>query len=112
MAHCSSQLIHCDVKNGTTGFHGAVSFIYGHNEAGQRQALWEDLLQLSYSTSCPWILIGDFNVVMSQDERVSRVHFDQAENDAFVDCCESTGLSDARATGHFFTWSNKQQNGK
>ena len=70
------------------------------------------LLQLSHSISCPWILIGDFNIVMSQNERVSKVLFDQAEIDEFVACCDSSMLRNAPAIDHSSTWSNKQQGGK
>lgn len=88
---------------------GAVTFVYGHNQAVLRQGLWQDLC--ASNMTCPWILLGDFNVVMSQDERISHVFFPHNEIDEFVECSTMLNLSDAPVVGHFYTWNNRQKEG-
>lgn len=61
--------------------------------------------------ACCWVLLGDFNVVMSQDERISSMSFPQNKIDEFVDCTAILGLSDAPAMGHYYTWNNGQKEG-
>jgi len=45
------------------------------NQCSQHTALWDDLLVLGAGASIPWILLGDFNIVLAQQERLSQVLF-------------------------------------
>ena len=49
-----------------------------------------------------WILLGDFYIMLAQEERLSKVSYDQNEIDAFVDCCERNDLQDASIACLFF----------
>ncbi|XP_056691804.1 uncharacterized protein [Spinacia oleracea] len=103
---CSSQLIHGDIglKNGNQF---ACSFIYAHNSQYERCALWNDLCSLAGKINGPWILMGDFNCVLNTDERIgSAVRLSELKD--FQNCVNSCGLEDAKFTGNFYTWNNKQ----
>ena len=52
--------------------------------------------------------MGDFNVVLSQDERLSKARVDRQEIDAFLDCYNRNNIYDAPTTGQFYTWCNNQ----
>ena len=66
--------------------------------------MWHDLLALNLGTNCSWILLGDFNIFMHQDERLSRVLFSQNETDEIVNY-------NPIDWGHFYTWNNRQKDG-
>ena len=56
--------------------------------------------------SHPWLLLGDFNSVLSAIERVNGANVSTYEVRDFQDCCMSTGLSDLQLMGCYFTWTN------
>ncbi|KAG5548394.1 hypothetical protein RHGRI_013922 [Rhododendron griersonianum] len=54
-----------------------LSVVYGHNRAGDRRVLWNDMRTMySMDSVKPWIQLGDFNVVRTSTERL--VGFDGA----------------------------------
>ncbi|XP_074314243.1 uncharacterized protein LOC141649452 [Silene latifolia] len=54
-----------------------------------------------------WALVGDFNTVLSPDERVGG-NTKQDDMDDFIRCMASCGMTDIPSTGALFTWNNKQ----
>ncbi|XP_056694797.1 uncharacterized protein [Spinacia oleracea] len=107
---CSSQLIHCEivVKNGSSFW---CSFIYGHNSQKERVALWKDLGDIAARLNGPWILMGDFNCVLHAGERVgSAVRLGEIQD--FQNCISKCQVEDAKSSGNFYTWNNKQQGDK
>ncbi|XP_062080470.1 uncharacterized protein LOC133785236 [Humulus lupulus] len=103
---CSSQFIHLFVE--PVGKQGSfyVTFIYGFNEEDGRRGLWRDLQELSRLDS--WIVMGDFNDILSKEERIgARVRFKNSVD--FSNCVEACQLEDIKYSGNYFTWNNKQQ---
>uniref|UniRef100_A0A803NL62 DUF4283 domain-containing protein n=1 Tax=Cannabis sativa TaxID=3483 RepID=A0A803NL62_CANSA len=71
-----------------------------------RMILWQDLKAIS--TQDPWVVMGDFNDVLEQEERIgSRVK--TLTSYSFKDCVSQCQLEDIKSSGKFFTWCNKQQ---
>ncbi|XP_038716583.1 uncharacterized protein LOC120009920 [Tripterygium wilfordii] len=64
-----------------------------------RRRLWEDLRKW-FSTS-PWIIMGDFNSILSEAEKHRGSPVSNYEVDDFRGCCSDLGY-----TGNHFTWSN------
>ncbi|XP_060965421.1 uncharacterized protein LOC133034368 [Cannabis sativa] len=87
-------------------YNSLLTVVYGFNDRKDRIELWKDLMQLK--TDERWILMGDFNAITTKEERVGhRVkYYEEVE---FIDCIQSCQLEDIKATGCFFTWTNKQQ---
>ncbi|GFZ18258.1 hypothetical protein Acr_26g0015270 [Actinidia rufa] len=54
----------------------------------------------------PWILLGDFNNVLSNDEKANGLPVTEYETRDFRNCCYDLGISDLRFSGVFYTWSN------
>ncbi|KAK9705410.1 hypothetical protein RND81_07G054700 [Saponaria officinalis] len=63
---------------------------------------------LSASCDMPWLLMGDFNVVLHDDEKRSDAMFDHGSMRDFGDFCQQLQLMDLPSQGMFYTWSNKQ----
>jgi hypothetical protein len=56
----------------------------------------------------PWLVCGDFNEVLSQDEHVGPRDRTEAQISAFRDCMQVCELKDLGFEGPKFTWSNRQ----
>ncbi|KAK9676437.1 hypothetical protein RND81_11G077000 [Saponaria officinalis] len=100
------QLLWCLVKNNGVSFYLAV--VYGLNTREGRLRLWGLLNSLIGFSSDPCLLMGDFNVTLCDDERISSYDVDRANVEDFRRCCATTSLVDLPYTGLTFTWCNKQ----
>lgn len=102
----TSQLIHCFIQplSGAVGFY--CSFIYAFKERAQRLELWSDLR--SVFTAEPWLLCGDFNSVMSTEERLGALVRESELHDIRV-CMLDYGVTDIKCSGNFFTWNNMRE---
>ncbi|XP_077228478.1 uncharacterized protein LOC143861435 [Tasmannia lanceolata] len=65
----SSQFIHAEVLLTQTNQRFHLTTVYGRNYGGDRKVLWEDLELVNAVIQGPWIVLGDFNVIRSYDER-------------------------------------------
>ncbi|XP_057248909.1 uncharacterized protein LOC130590477 [Beta vulgaris subsp. vulgaris] len=104
---CTSQLIHTivEVVNGGRTF--KCTCIYGFNEKKGREELWSDLRQLATNDE-PWIIMGDFNALMSIEDRLGQPVRTREIEDmkaCMIDC----KLMEVKVSGQFFTWNNKQE---
>ncbi|XP_048491463.1 uncharacterized protein LOC125492783 [Beta vulgaris subsp. vulgaris] len=106
ICQCSEQYIHYFSKlvNADKGFY--VIFIYAYNERNRRLQLWEALKKLNITE--PWLLCGDFNSIMSTEERIG-APVREVEMVDLADCMLTCGLQDIKASGNFYTWTNKQE---
>ncbi|XP_074305596.1 uncharacterized protein LOC141640814 [Silene latifolia] len=100
------QFIHSKVIVKATQKSFLLTFVYAFNEGSERLDLWDKLR--TFARPCtPWAIAGDFNTVLSPDERLSATT-KQEDMEAFVDCLADCGMTDIHATGAYFTWTNKQ----
>ncbi|KAH7857816.1 hypothetical protein Vadar_016806 [Vaccinium darrowii] len=84
-----------------------VSLIYGLNLARERVSLWNDLRALFLQLgSSAWVLMGDFNVVRSPDERI--VGLDEVAASDFNNCLADICMHNMVTKGYWFTWTNKR----
>ncbi|KAL8543246.1 hypothetical protein ACS0TY_003964 [Phlomoides rotata] len=56
----------------------------------------------------PWMVLGDFNLVMYGFEKKGDRRHDEARSRSFRDCLDGCGLQDLGFEGNRFTWTNKQ----
>ena len=61
--------ITCMFKNVEDGFQWAFTGIYGPVERCKREMFWEELGSLKGLWEGPWCIGGDFNMVLSPNER-------------------------------------------
>ncbi|KAL0289913.1 UNVERIFIED_CONTAM: LINE-1 reverse transcriptase [Sesamum radiatum] len=72
-----------------------------------RRNLWEELVKLS-NQDAPWIVGGDFNVILHPNENQGGDIHRMGPMDDFYDMITDTGLIDAGFEGEPFTWTNKR----
>ena len=100
------QAIHCTITCKVTSITFHVSFIYAFHTIVSRRPLWENIQEVSSNCTKPWVVIGDFNSVLSPDEKSNGTDVTPYEVKDFLECSLASGLSDIRSIGCFFTWSN------
>ena len=104
----TDQAIHCltTCKSSAVTFY--ISFIYAFNTPVGRRPLWHNLHRFSYASQNPWIFLGDFNNVLSSEERINGQPVSLYETCEFKACCYNLGLSNMRSSGFFNTWTNNK----
>lgn len=65
----TSQVIHTKITCKTSHSSFLVSFVYAFNGPRERKPLWRNLLDYGLSLDEPWLLMGDFNCVLTEEER-------------------------------------------
>ncbi|KAL9664181.1 hypothetical protein QQ045_019579 [Rhodiola kirilowii] len=101
----SSHYVCCVVHAGLVSVR--VSFVYASNSPWDRIFMWLDLERQSRSFTGSWICLGDFNCVLSPNEKlngglVRDTYMEDLKK--FISACD---LSDIESSGFFYTWCNK-----
>jgi hypothetical protein len=97
------QYIHLRIKypNGDWWF---FTPIYASPLEARRNALWNELKNLARSIFEPWLLAGDFNDIVSPDEKRGGASASRRKCAIFRDRIDACNLLDLGATGPKFTW--------
>jgi hypothetical protein len=85
-----------------------ISFVYGEPCRDKRHEFWSLLRRLRTQRDGPWLVCGDFNEALTQDEHSGPVPRSDAQMELFRQCLDDCGLVDMGFSGPLFTWSNRQ----
>ncbi|KAL9347296.1 hypothetical protein Peur_058662 [Populus x canadensis] len=96
--------IHVQITSLVHQYSFTTTFIYGFNTIIAKRALWEDLRR--WGTDLPWIFLGDFNSILSQDDKHNSDPVSNNEISDFRECCADLGIADLNFTGCHFTWTS------
>uniref|UniRef100_A0A803PZW9 Uncharacterized protein n=1 Tax=Cannabis sativa TaxID=3483 RepID=A0A803PZW9_CANSA len=102
---CTSQLMHLRIVTVDGIFDSYLTVIYASNSQNERRDLWRDVCELAPNGK--WCLMGDFNEILSKEERIAH-RVKSYPNDDFLNCVNECHLEDVKFSGNFFTWSNKK----
>ncbi|KAJ8444075.1 hypothetical protein Cgig2_030932 [Carnegiea gigantea] len=103
----TNQIIHGRAIQLSTNKRYFITFVYGRNLEAQRIPLWSTLVSMSNNLDDSWCVLGDFNSVLHQGERVGGNDVSESEMTHFGDCISNCGLQEFSYIGAFFTWTNK-----
>ena len=104
----SDQAIHVSVMILAANICFNTSIIYGDNNASLREALWSDIVSRSDGwESTPWILMGDFNAIRNQSERLGGSSTWAGHMDRLETCIREAKVDDLRYSGMHYTWTNQ-----
>ncbi|RYQ90863.1 hypothetical protein Ahy_B09g096824 [Arachis hypogaea] len=87
------------------------NFIYGNPNFGRRREQWKEITATNYNKVEPQLFIGDFNDVLTQEEKMGlhpKPHSQVREFRSFVDF---NFLMDLDLKGGRFTWFSNPRNG-
>ncbi|XP_055814452.1 uncharacterized protein LOC129884128 [Solanum dulcamara] len=83
-----------------------VSMVYAKCDHLERMSLWDSLYGLADQMEIPWLVGGDFNVIMHEDEKIGGLPVFPIEYEDFAFCINSCELYEINYKGSLFTWWN------
>lgn len=81
-----------------------LTCFYGYPEGSRRRDSWNLLRFLSYQSTLPWAVIGDFNDILRVNEKKGRRRHPNWLISGFREALVDSGLSDLQMEGHPYTW--------
>ncbi|KAJ4822368.1 hypothetical protein Tsubulata_014296 [Turnera subulata] len=99
----SRQYIHMRVQP-TIGPIWLFTAVYASPRASLRDSLWRDLHSLAGAMVDPWLLVGDFNVIVDSSERRGISISRSLVCKKFIDLIDQCHLLDLGFSGTPFTW--------
>lgn len=87
------------------------TFIYAHPTFQHRRHLWDTLLMLKPLFDRPWVCVGDFNEVLSQQEKEGLHPQSTLSMNLFREFIDNAGLMDMELKGCRFTWCSNPRAG-
>ncbi|XP_062103957.1 uncharacterized protein LOC133815089 [Humulus lupulus] len=105
---CTSQFIHCFAR--ATHMTGSffITFVYGFNDVKLRDQLWLDIQELALKIDEAWMILGDYNEILHQNERVGKKTI-MKPSLSLRDCMITCQMEELKYSGSFYTWKNKQR---
>ncbi|XP_026453554.1 uncharacterized protein LOC113354436 [Papaver somniferum] len=88
-----------------------VSGVHAHVNVVQRRYLWSEMQAIS-ELKKPWAVLGDFNAIISMEEKVGGRFPSRRSMIDFNDCLNACELMQPPKIGLEFSWSNYQQGSK
>jgi hypothetical protein len=102
-----AQFIHTKVTHLALRKTFDCSFVYASNDHLERKSLWNGLKGVSNGAQGAWMITGDFNCPLEQDDRIGMT-VQSNEMVDFFDCVSFCHMADLKQTGCRYTWTNKQ----
>ncbi|XP_059310251.1 uncharacterized protein LOC132061448 [Lycium ferocissimum] len=97
----TSKLCHQDI-----GTNFIATFVYAKCDKEGRLDLGDNMYQLASSMVLPWMVGGDFNVILSEEEKLGGLLVTLSECEEFAFCINSCELFDLGFKESPFTWWN------
>ncbi|XP_009624636.1 uncharacterized protein [Nicotiana tomentosiformis] len=104
------QQVTIKVYHQVIGKYIMMTFVYSKCSSLERLELWDSLYYLASDMELPWLVRGDFNVVLSEEEKLGGLPMYPPEYENFAFCVNSCGLFDLGYKGSPFTWWNRRPN--
>ncbi|XP_074305636.1 uncharacterized protein LOC141640856 [Silene latifolia] len=101
------QYIHMQITQKPENVSFNWTVVYAFNDSKDRESLWNNLNRIAGYTQGPWAVAGDFNCVLTADERIGGV-FSRTDAEPFLNCIHQCELIDSPAMGAMYTGNNKQ----
>ena len=103
---CSNTHIDVVVCEGNGAKPWRALGFYGHPDAGMRPISWNLLESLHRQCQMPWVVFGDFNEILSSNEKLGWLDRDAKQMEGFRECLSNYGLFDLGFVVQGFTWCN------
>jgi exonuclease III len=97
------------VKHEGNGNCWKLTCFYGHPSTAKRHESWSLLEHLKFFQPHPWMCVGDFNEILTQEEKTGVTLRKEAQMDQFRNALENCRLIDLGFSGARFTWTNGRQ---
>ncbi|XP_030930737.1 uncharacterized protein LOC115956530 [Quercus lobata] len=105
------QKIHTLVKVNSSSLNWIFTVVYASPRHRERCILWNNLNTIANSHNLPWIVVGDFNEMLSNDGKLGGRPISLYRANLFKECLDSCNMADLGFNGPRFTWTNKHDIG-
>lgn len=85
-----------------------TTFVYGEPDQSKRAAIWKELASLHPPSSGPWLLTGDFNEIVDNEEKCGGPARPEGTFCAFRTFLSENDLFDLKHHGSFLSWRGKR----
>ena len=107
----TEQEIHVVIKVIASDLYWILTCIYASPRFIERKLLWGNLANVASLHNLPWVMLGDFNELLSNVDKSGGNPVNMSRALLFKDCLDSCGLIDLGFHGAKYTWVNKQDEG-
>ena len=87
-----------------------VTGVYGHPNISERKHVWERILRFGPARKDSWIMLGDFNEILNNEEKLGGPRRSDSTFQDFSDMLKGCGMKELPSTGNSFTWGGKRGN--
>ena len=103
------RIIDLKVTVGSTSCY--ISCVYGDPVMARRQIVWDRLVNLGLRRDAAWLLVGDFNELISNDEKSGGAIRNESTFWNFRNMVQNCKLKDLRYSGNCLSWAGKREQG-
>ena len=104
----TEQEIHVEVKVRASNLSWILSAVYASPRTEERSLLWSNLAKVAELHNKPWIMAGDFNEPLIEEDKFGGRGVSINRFLAFKDCLDVCSMVDIGFSGPRFTWTNKR----
>ena len=105
----SEQEIHVLVKVISSNFEFICTTIYASPRFHERSIMWNNLINASNLHNKPWIIAGDFNEVLAEEDKFGGRRISTNRSLIFKECLDFCNMVDLGFNGPWFTWTNRRE---
>nr|XP_023873887.1 uncharacterized protein LOC111986485 [Quercus suber] len=105
----TEQEIHAKVKVRTSRLSWLFSAIYASPRSEERCILWENLTKVAELHKLPWVMAGDFNEPLIDEDKFGGRGVSINRSLAFKECLDQCSMVDMGFSGPRYTWTNKRE---
>lgn len=102
VVYADKNIVDCRVQLGSTLFY--ISFIYGDPVIKYRSLVWERLTRIGIHRKESWSIVGDFNDLLHNGEKVGGPCREEAQFQPFVDMIKACDMCELPCKGNALTW--------
>lgn len=103
------RLIDLKVKCGSYAFY--FTCVYGDPVVGKRQEVWDRLVSIGLNRDEAWVLGGDFNELLSNEEKSGGAVRSESSFCDFRNMVQNCKLKEIRSFGNCLSWCGLRENG-
>jgi hypothetical protein len=85
-----------------------LSCIHGPSTWTNKIGFWDSVSKIGDSFVGPWMMLGDFNAILSQSDKLGGRSFASSSSAPFFNFVHTNALVDLGYEGNPFTWTNKR----
>ena len=104
----TEQEIHVEVKVRASNYSWIFSAIYASPRNEDRCVLWNNLIKVAELHNKPWVMAGDFNEPLVDEDKFGGRGVSVNRSLAFKDCLDGCNMVDMGFAGPRYTWTNKR----